>query len=54
MGIKVINLPGTMEKAVDKYYTSSRLEDAGLPTPRTVVMECFARPRKRCGSELSA
>jgi RimK family alpha-L-glutamate ligase len=26
---------------VDKYYTSALLEDAGLPTPRTVVTERF-------------
>ncbi|MDY7041988.1 MAG: RimK family alpha-L-glutamate ligase [Chloroflexota bacterium] len=38
-GIRVVNSPTTIERTVDKYYTSSLLEDAGLPTPRTVVTE---------------
>lgn len=41
MGLRVINSASAIEKTVDKYYTSSLLEDAGLPTPRTVVTECF-------------
>jgi len=41
LGVRVINSAGTIEKTVDKYYTSSLLEDAGLPTPRTVVTERF-------------
>lgn len=41
MGLRVINTPGAIEKTVDKYYTSTLLEDAGLPTPRTIVTECF-------------
>ena len=41
MGLRVINTPGAIEKTVDKYYTSTLLEDAGIPTPRTVVTECF-------------
>ena len=41
MGLRVINTPGAIEKTVDKYYTSTLLEDAGLPTPRTVVTERF-------------
>jgi RimK family alpha-L-glutamate ligase len=40
-GIRVVNPPTTIERTVDKYYTSSLLEDAGLPTPRTVVTELF-------------
>lgn len=38
-GVRVINSPTAIERTVDKYYTSSLLEDAGLPTPRTVVVE---------------
>lgn len=41
MGVRVINSAITIEKTVDKYYTSSLLEDAGIPTPRTVVTEHF-------------
>lgn len=40
-GVRVINSPTVIERAVDKYYTSTLLEDAGLPTPRTVVAERF-------------
>ena len=38
-GVRVMNSPSTIERTVDKYYTSTLLEDAGLPTPRTVVTE---------------
>ena len=38
-GVRVINSATTIERTVDKYYTSTLLEDAGLPTPRTVVVE---------------
>lgn len=40
-GVRVINSPRAIERTVDKYYTSTLLEDAGLPTPRTVVTEQF-------------
>ncbi len=40
-GVRVVNSPATIERTVDKYYTSTLLEDAGLPTPRTVVTEQF-------------
>jgi RimK family alpha-L-glutamate ligase len=40
-GVRIVNSPGVIERTVDKYYTSSLLEDAGLPTPRTVVAERF-------------
>lgn len=40
-GVRIVNPPATIERTVDKYYTSSLLEDAGLPTPRTVVTERF-------------
>lgn len=40
-GVRVINSPTTVERTVDKYYTSTLLEDAGLLTPRTIVAERF-------------
>ena len=40
-GVKVMNSPKTIEKTVDKLYTSSLLEMHGIPTPRTVVTERF-------------
>lgn len=40
-GIRIVNPPTAIERTVDKYYTSFLLEDAGLPTPRTVVTERF-------------
>lgn len=40
-GVRVINSPTAIERTVDKYYTSTLLEDAGLPTPRTAVTEQF-------------
>jgi len=41
LGVRVVNSARTIERAVDKYYTSALLEDAGIPTPRTVVAERF-------------
>ncbi len=41
-GVRIVNPPTTIERTVDKYYTSTLLEDAGLPTPRTIVTERFA------------
>ncbi len=38
-GVRVVNSAAAIERGVDKYYTAARLEDAGLPTPRTVVTE---------------
>jgi RimK family alpha-L-glutamate ligase len=40
-GVRVVNSPMAIERTVDKYYTSTLLEDAGLPTPRTIVSEQF-------------
>ncbi len=40
-GVRVVNSATAIERSVDKYYTSTLLEDAGLPTPRTVVTEQF-------------
>jgi ribosomal protein S6--L-glutamate ligase/tetrahydromethanopterin:alpha-L-glutamate ligase len=39
LGLRIINRPGTIEKTVDKFYTSALLADAGLPVPQTVVTE---------------
>ena len=36
---KVINSPKSLECAVDKYLTTARLEEAGLPVPETIVCE---------------
>lgn len=38
-GVRVVNPAKAIERTVDKYYTSGLLEQAGLPTPRTVVCE---------------
>jgi RimK family alpha-L-glutamate ligase len=40
-GVRVINSAKVIERTVDKYFTSWLLEQAGLPTPRTVVAERF-------------
>jgi len=41
LGVPVINSPRCIERSVDKYLTSALLQDAGLPTPRTIVCERF-------------
>jgi ribosomal protein S6--L-glutamate ligase len=38
-GVQVFNPPRAIECAVDKYLTTARLVDAGLPTPPTIVCE---------------
>ena len=38
-GVIVVNSPRTIERCVDKFYTTALLHDAGLPTPETVVCE---------------
>jgi len=38
-GVLVLNAPRTIERCVDKFYTTALLHDAGLPTPETVVCE---------------
>jgi RimK family alpha-L-glutamate ligase len=38
-GVHVMNSPRTIERCVDKFYTSVLLRDAGLDTPDTVVCE---------------
>jgi len=39
LGIPIINPPSAIEKAVDKYYALSLLEENGIRVPRTVVTE---------------
>ena len=46
LGVYVLNPSDAIEVAVDKYYTSARLEDAGIKTPRTVVTERFDEAMK--------
>jgi RimK family alpha-L-glutamate ligase len=41
-GIVVVNSPRTIERAVDKFLTTTLLQDAGLPVPDTVVCESAA------------
>jgi len=41
-GVAVMNSPRAIERAVDKFYTTALLQDAGLPTPETVVCERLA------------
>ena len=38
-GVKVINSPRTIERTVDKFWTSALLEQCGITTPETVVCE---------------
>ncbi len=38
-GVPVMNSPRAIERCVDKFYTTALLQEAGLPTPRTVVCE---------------
>ena len=38
-GVVVFNPPKSVECAVDKYLTTAKLEEAGLPVPATVVCE---------------
>ena len=41
-GVSVMNSPRAIERAVDKFYTTALLKEAGLPTPETVVCERMA------------
>lgn len=38
-GVLVVNPPRAIERTVDKFYTSTLLARAGLPTPETIVCE---------------
>jgi len=39
LGVKVFNPSSAIERAVDKYYALTLLEEAGVPVPRTIVVE---------------
>jgi RimK family alpha-L-glutamate ligase len=41
MGVYVMNSADSIERSVDKFYTSGILEDAGLKTPKTIITERF-------------
>lgn len=38
-GTRVVNSPRTIERTVDKFWTSALLEQCGIPTPETVVCD---------------
>jgi RimK family alpha-L-glutamate ligase len=38
-GIRVVNSPRVIERTVDKFWTSTLLEQCGIPTPETVVCD---------------
>lgn len=38
-GVPCVNSPKSIEKTVDKYYTTALLEEAGLPVPPTICCE---------------
>lgn len=38
-GLYIVNPPKSIERAVDKYYALSLLEEANIPVPRTIVTE---------------
>lgn len=46
LGMIIVNPPKSIEKAVDKYYALTLLEEAGLPVPRTVVTESVAEAKR--------
>jgi RimK family alpha-L-glutamate ligase len=48
LGVRVINSASSIERTVDKYYTSFLLADAGILTPRTVVAEDFETALAAC------
>jgi RimK family alpha-L-glutamate ligase len=48
LGVRVINSASSIERTVDKYYTSFVLSDAGIPTPRTLVTEDFQTALAAC------
>ena len=45
-GVRLFNPSRSIEKAVDKYYTSALLDEAGIKTPRTIVTESFNEAMK--------
>ena len=49
-GVRVVNTARAIERSVDKFWTSALLEQAGLPTPDTVVTESVADPSAVVGT----
>ena len=49
-GVRVMNSPRAIERSVDKFYTTALLQDAGLPTPETVVCEGIAEASAACAA----
>jgi RimK family alpha-L-glutamate ligase len=45
-GVYIINSPRSIEKAVNKYYTSALLEKHSINTPKTIVVENFSDAMK--------
>ncbi|MEM2888018.1 MAG: RimK family alpha-L-glutamate ligase [Candidatus Bathyarchaeia archaeon] len=39
LGMYILNPPSAIEKSVDKFFTLSLLEEAGLPVPKTIAVE---------------
>jgi len=48
LGVRVVNSASSIERTVDKYYTSFLLADKGIPTPRTLVTEDFKAAVDAC------
>jgi RimK family alpha-L-glutamate ligase len=48
LGVRVVNSASSIERTVDKYYTSFLLADGGIPTPRTIVTEDFKAAADAC------
>jgi RimK family alpha-L-glutamate ligase len=48
LGVRIINSASSIERTVDKYYTSFLLADAGILTPRTLVTEDFTTALEAC------
>ena len=46
LGVKVLNPAIAIERCADKFYTCSLLEDAGIPTPKTIVAEKYENAMK--------
>lgn len=42
MGVRIFNPPESIEKSVNKYYTSALLQEAGIKTPQTIITESFS------------
>jgi RimK family alpha-L-glutamate ligase len=43
LGVRIFNPPSAIEKAVDKYYALTLLEEGRIPVPRTIVVESAHR-----------